>query len=59
MLGSGCNKEVEKGGWLPLVRGSFRVDQRATLDANESGVLAPSFSFDRGGRGRKELVFFS
>ena len=25
-------------GRLPLVRGSFRVDQQATLDASESGV---------------------
>ena len=76
-------------GRLPLVRGSFCVDQQATLDVSESGVPVvngdrslvvaglinqarrlclsflsestpppPSFYFDRGGRGRKELFLY-
>ena len=40
MSGSGSNKEVETGGRLPLLMGSFRVDQQTTLDASESGVPA-------------------
>ena len=46
MSGSGYKKAVETGGRrLPLVRGSFRVDQQATLDASESGV--PAMNRDR------------
>ena len=46
MSGSGYKKAVETGGRrLPLVRGSFRVDQQATLDASESGV--PAVNGDR------------
>ena len=40
MSGPGQNKAVETGGGLLLVRGSFRVEQQATLDVSESGVSA-------------------
>ena len=41
-IGPEQNREVQKGGQrrLELVRGSFRVDQQATLGASESRVPA-------------------
>ena len=45
MSGSRWNKEVETRGRLPLVRGSFSVNQQSTLDASESGV--PVMNGDR------------